>query len=143
LEWAEKEVLGQMLSSRNAALMFRDELGFLPDPIKHATAMTILDYYRNHAEIILADFINTLQDNALVSLVTELSNNEIYYKEYNGHALRDALMQCKASILNEKIDLLKEASRRTEDLTQRSAYAKQVEELRNEKLRLKETKKED
>lgn len=143
LEWAEKEVLGQMLISRNAALMFRDELGFLPDTLKHACAMTILDYYRNHAEIILADFINTLHDNALVSLVIELSNNEIYYKEYNGPALRDALMQCKASILNEKIDQLKVASRRTEDIAQRSGYAKQVEELRTEKLRLKETKKED
>ena len=143
LEWAEKEVLGQMLTSRNAALMFRDELGFLPDPLNHALAMTMLDYYRSHAEIVLADFINALGENALVSLVTELSNNEIYYKDYNGHALRDALMQVKASILNEKIEKLKEASKHTEDMTLRGAYAKQLEDLRNEKMRLKETKKED
>ncbi len=143
LEWAEKEVLGQMLTSRVAALMFRDELGFLPDPLNHALAMTILDYYRNHTQLILADFINALSDNALVSMVTGLSNNEIYYKEYNGHALRDALLQCKASILNEKIEQLKEAAKHTEDMNLRGAYAKQLEELRSEKLRLKETKKED
>ena len=143
LEWAEKEVLGQMLTSRNGALMFRDELGFLPDPLNHALAMTILDYYRNHTEIILADFINTLNDKALISLVTELSNNEIYYKDYNGHALRDALMQCKASIINEKIEELKQASKQTEDMVLRGDYAKQLETLRTQKLRLKETKKED
>jgi DNA primase len=143
LEWAEKEILGQMLSSRNAALMFRDELGFLPEPTKHAVAMSLLDYYRNHAEIVLADYINTLDDDALVSLVTELSNNEIYYKEYNSRALSDALTQCKASILNDKIEQLKEASKHTEDLALRSAYAKQLEDLRNEKLRLQEPKKED
>jgi len=143
LEWAEKEILGQMLTGRLAALQFRDELGFLPDRLNNALAMTILDYYRNHSEIQLADFINTLGDGALVSLVTEISNNEIYYKEYNPRALRDALTHCKASMLDHQIDQLKTEAKKTDDLVKRQSYAKQLEDLRNEKLRLKEQKKED
>ncbi|HBZ41214.1 MAG: DNA primase [Firmicutes bacterium GWF2_51_9] len=143
LEWAEKEILGQMLTGRLAALQFRDELGFLPDRLNNALAMTILDYYRNHSEILLADFINTLGDGALVSLVTEISNNEIYYKEYNQRALRDALTHCKASMLDHQIDQLKTEAKKTDDLVKRQSYAKQLEDLRNEKLRLKEQKKED
>lgn len=143
LEWAEKEILGQMLTGRLAALQFRDELGFLPDRLNNALAMTILDYYRNHSEILLADFINTLGDGALVSLVTEISNNEIYYKKYNPRALRDALTHCKASMLDHQIDQLKIEAKKTDDLVKRQSYAKQLEDLRNEKLRLKEQKKED
>ncbi|MBN2850661.1 MAG: hypothetical protein JXK92_08365, partial [Erysipelotrichaceae bacterium] len=136
-------ILGQMLTGRLAALQFRDELGFLPDRLNNALAMTILDYYRNHSEILLADFINTLGDGALVSLVTEISNNEIYYKEYNQRALRDALTHCKASMLDHQIDQLKTEAKKTDDLVKRQSYAKQLEDLRNEKLRLKEQKKED
>lgn len=143
LDWAEKEILGQMLSGRSAALLFRDELGFLPQPLNNACAMTILDYYRNHNEIVLADFINTIAESEVVHLITDISNSEIYYKEYNEAALRDALTLCKTSMLDQQIERLKLESKQTDDIALRQNMAKKLEELRNEKLRLKQKTKED
>ena len=65
--------------------------------------MTILDYYRHHDEITLADFINTVEDEGLLQLITELSQKEIYYKDYNPTALADAMAQVKLQLIDEQI----------------------------------------
>jgi len=141
-KWAEYEILGQMLNSLQAAVHFRDKLGFLPDNLSNRCALTILDYYRHHDEITLADFINTVEDESLLKLITELSQKEIYYKDYNPTALADAMAQVKLQLIDEQILKVKADCKISTDVEDRKIMAAELDRLREEKNRIKNQPKE-
>lgn len=141
-KWAEYEILGQMLNSLQAAVHFRDKLGFLPDNLSNKCALTILDYYRHHDEITLADFINSVEDESLLQLITELSQKEIYYKDYNPTALSDAMAQVKLQLIDEQILKVKADCKVSTDVEDRKIMAAELDRLREEKNRIKNQPKE-
>ena len=105
--WAEYEILGMMLRSLRAAVEYKDHLGFLNDAMHDQCALLILDYYRKNDKIEVADLINTIEDPKMVQLITDLSENEVYYKEYREKALQDALIRVKINRLDQTIDQIK------------------------------------
>jgi len=141
-KWAEYEIIGQMLNSLQAAVHFRDKLGFLPDNLSNKCALTILDYYRHHDEITLADFINSVEDESLLQLITELSQKEIYYKDYNPTALSDAMAQVKLQLIDEQILKVKADCKVSTDVEDRKIMAAELDRLREEKNRIKNQPKE-
>ena len=132
-QWADFEILGMMLKSLPAALEYKDKLGFLPNPLHNTCALLILDYYRKNETITVADFINTIDDPAMLRLMTDLSANEIYYKDYNEVSLNDAMIQVKISLLDEKMDQIKELIKNELDLDEHQRYLKLMSQLREER----------
>jgi DNA primase len=106
--WAEYEILGMMLRSLRAAVEYKDQLGFLNDPLRDQCALLILDYYRKNDKIEVADLINRVEDPKQVQLITDLSENEVYYKEYREKALQDAMIRVKINRLDHTIDQIKD-----------------------------------
>lgn len=106
--WAEKEILGQMLFSQQAALDFRQELGFFADPSYQKLALTIINYYRSHEECVIADFISTLEDASMIELVTQIVDSEIYFRAYSSEALHDAILRVKINNLDRQLELFKQ-----------------------------------
>jgi len=135
--WADYEILGMMLKSVRAAVEFKDKLGFLPNPQHNTCALLILDYYRQNDTIVIADFINAIEDAEMLRLLTDLSANEIYYKDYNEVSLNDAMIQVKISLLDEKMDQIKTLIKNELDLDEHQRYLKTMSELREERQALR------
>ncbi len=135
--WADYEILGMMLKSVRAAVEFKDKLGFLPNPLHNTCALIILDYYRKNETITIADFINTIEDSDMLRLLTDLSANEIYYKDYNEVSLNDAMIQVKISLLDEKMDQIKQLIKNELDLNEHQRHLKTMSQLREERQALR------
>jgi len=104
-QWAEKEIIGQMLFSLQAVHDFRQILGYFVNEEFQKLALTIMNYYRNHEdeELIIADFISTLEDKSMIELVTQIVESDIYYRNYSTEALQDAIIQVKINNLEIQI----------------------------------------
>jgi DNA primase len=103
-QWAEKEIIGQMLFSPQAVLDFRQILGYFVNEEFQKIALTIINYYRNHEELVIADFISTLDDKSMIELVTQIVESDIYYRNYSTEALQDAIIQVKINNLDIQIE---------------------------------------
>ncbi len=107
-DWAEKEILGQMLVSQNAMQVFRKELGYFVDDLYQKCALKIMHYYRHHDSIVVADFINTLDSSAAIECITQIVESDIYYNSYSEKALMDAIIQVKINTIDIQIDQFKQ-----------------------------------
>lgn len=107
-DWAEKEILGQMLVSQNAMQQFRKELGYFVEDIYQKLALKIMHYYRHHDSIVVADFINTLDSDAAIECITQIVESDIYYNSYSEKALMDAIIQVKINTIDIQIDQFKQ-----------------------------------
>ncbi len=136
-QWADFEILGMMLKSIKAVDDYKDKLGFLPNPQHNTCALLIMDYYRKNETITIADFINTIDDPNMLRLLTDLSANEIYYKDYNEVSLNDAMIQVKISLLDEKMDQIKQLIKNELDFDEHQRYLKTMSQLREERQALR------
>lgn len=136
-QWADFEILGMMLKSIKAVDDYKDKLGFLPNPQHNTCALLIMDYYRKNETITIADFINTIDDSNMLRLLTDLSANEIYYKDYNEVSLNDAMIQVKISLLDEKMDQIKKLIKNELDFDEHQRYLKTMSQLREERQALR------
>jgi len=107
-DWPEKEILSQMLMSKQAMLDFRKELGYFNDPKYQSLALRILHHYRQHENLIIANFMNELEDATQRDLVSELVNSDIYFHAYAPDALQDAFIQVKINTLDAEIFAFKQ-----------------------------------
>ncbi len=81
----EYNIIGQMLSGKQAAFYIRDNLGFLTDEQLNRLYLIIIDYYYHNDEIIVADVISkiNLDDPELADLFLEIINNDTIIKDYD------------------------------------------------------------
>lgn len=108
---AEYEILSQMLAARSASILFRDELGSLKDAASNALAMHMIDYYRTHKTIEVADFLNTIQEEPVKNLLLAIADWELASDTVNLEALHEAIIKMKVCLLDEKIaSLIQKAS---------------------------------
>lgn len=107
-DWAEKEIIGQMLVSQLAMQMFRKELGYFVNELYQKIALKIMHYYRHHDSLVVADFINTLENDAAQECITQIVESDIYYNSYSEKALMDAIIQVKINTLDMQIDQFKQ-----------------------------------
>ena len=131
--WAEYEILGMMLRSLRAAVEYKDQLGFLNDPLHDQCALLILDYYRKNDKIEVADLINRVDDPKQVQLITDLSENEVYYKEYREKALQDAMIRVKINRLDQTIDQIKDQISHEISHTEHQRLLTQLTQLQKER----------
>lgn len=107
-DWPEKEILSQMLMSKQAMLDFRKELGYFNDPKYQSLALRILHHYRQHENLVIANFMNELDEAMQRELVSELVNSDIYIHAYAPDALQDAFVQVKINTLDAEIFAFKQ-----------------------------------
>lgn len=135
--WAEKEILGQMLVSQQAMQIFRKELGYFMNPLYQKAALLIMNYYRKHDQIVIADFINDIEEESLVQLITHIVESEIYYNSYSQMALWDALSQVKINTIDARIAQFKQEHKDKLELESDPETMRQYETLLKERRELK------
>lgn len=98
---AEHDLLFYMLNSREVALKYEAQAGFMYDDDYRVIASYILDYYRHHNRIEVADLIDRVHDEKLVSKIIDISQSHLP-TDYQSQAIDDYI-----SIIGENAKKLK------------------------------------
>lgn len=121
----EREILRQMLLSKEGALLFRDKLGFLPSPLAHQLSLLLLDAYRTHDVIEVADLYSMNLSEELQSFISDIFEYE-GVNSFRSQIIRENIDRIQAQIVrknlksirndienksfSEQLELLKEAT---------------------------------
>ena len=95
---AQYEIISQILLSNEAFGMFKDELGFLIDEDCQAIVIHLMEYYRMHHGLELADFLSHLEKPHLQKIVIDISESELFVKQVNIEVLVAAMQKVKDSL---------------------------------------------
>lgn len=120
---AEWEILSQMLNGIAASNTFKEELGFLKDEHCNKLAMYIVDYYRTHSEIIVADLLDVIQEDSVKQLLLDIANWELGKDDVRMSALQGAISKIKACLLDDKIAMLNKEIEKTSDPIEKARLA--------------------
>ncbi len=108
---AAYEILSQMLHARSASNYFKDKLGFLKDDDSNTLAMYMINHYRNHKTIAVADLLNEIKEASVRDLLLSVADWELACDEVNMNAMNEAFIKMKTCILDDKIaSLIQEAA---------------------------------
>lgn len=140
---AECEICAQMMISKEAAIRFRDELGYLSSPMANRCAILIIDSYRNQDEVILADLLTKASDPLLTDFILWLSDWPLFPKEANPDSLTEAMSKVRIDVYEAKIKKFKQESAQLIDATKKAELANKIIEAQREITALKRGKKED
>lgn len=140
---AECEICAQMMISKEAAIRFRDELGYLSSPMANRCAILIIDSYRNQDEIVLADLLTKATDPALHDFILWLADWPLFPKEANPASLGEAMTKVRIDVYEAKIKKYKMESAQLIDAAKKAEIANKIIEAQREITTLKRGKKED
>ena len=133
---AEYEILSQMLVSLQANNAFKDKLGFLIDENCNKLAIYIIDYYRTHDEIEIADFYNSIKEEAVKSLLIELSEWELALPDYNEDVFLHSCLKIQAACLEDKMKKLSEQSLKISDPLEKAKIGDEIIQLKRQRSEL-------
>ncbi|MDF9824432.1 DNA primase [Breznakia sp. PF5-3] len=130
---AQIQILSLMLISKQANELFRHELGFLPEPDYNNLAINIINFYRNHDTIIIADLLNYINEEDVKKVLLEITNWELAPSEFHEEVMREAISKIKNGLISEKINTLLEQSNQMSDPIQKARIADEVIKLRRQR----------
>lgn len=140
---AECEICALMMISKDAAIRFRDELGYLSSPIANRCAILIIDTYRTQNEIILADLLTKANDPVLHDFILWLSDWPLFPKQASSESLSDAMTKVRIDVYEAKIKKFKQESAQLIDANKKAEIANKIIDAQREITTLKRGKKED
>lgn len=113
-ELAEYEILGQMLLSKQAVNIFKNDLGFLIHPTCNQLSLYLINEYRSIDEIQVADLMNQIKEDEVKNLLIDICEWELAPKTLNIDVLNDAIQKihnkCIEARIKEMSDLAKKMS---------------------------------
>lgn len=106
---AEFNIIGQMISGKNATLYIRDNLGFLTDSNLYKLYLIIVEYYFTNDELKEADLISLINqvDENLSDVFLDIVNNDTIIKEYNKEIIDENISLIQAKLIDENIKNLR------------------------------------
>jgi DNA primase, catalytic core len=102
IERAEYTIIAQLLSSKEACGYFQKDLGFLLNAQLNKVVLLVLDYYRNHDTMNVADLMSILDEES-ISIVTDISESEMYPLHFDKKILAEAINIVKVALIDSKM----------------------------------------
>ncbi len=140
---AEYEILSAMISGKQAASFFKENIGYLPTKQLNELAMQILDLYRTEDSISVADLINVVEEEELKRLIIELSGNESFTHPYSEKTLKDAGIRIKIALIDDQLNSIDLQIKSTANETEKQNLFKRKLELKMERMTLTAEMKEE
>lgn len=129
---AEHDLLFYMLMNKEVALKYETKAGFMYDDKYRVIASYILDYYRNHNKMEVADLINNIKKDELVSLVIDIVEAPLP-TQYEEKAIDDYIQTIGLNAKKMKKDQLLEQFNYILDPSQKALILKEIFELEDKK----------
>jgi DNA primase len=141
----EKEILAQMLLSKQAAIQFQDDLGYLTNTHASELAMMLISLYRHVDVLEIADVLSKAQEVNKKDFVLWLMDWALFPKQYESDVFEDAIVHVKAKNIEDKIAKLKRLATSSLSQDEKATYINQMIDAQKEihKLHKKESKHED
>lgn len=130
---AEHEILSQMLNGIAASNLFKEELGFLKDDTGNKLAMYIIDYYRTHTTLAVAELLDVIWEEDVKALLLEIANWELAREDVDMAVLQEAIAKEKSCFLDDKIQLLNKKIRSVNDPMEKAKLAVEKNQLIKER----------
>lgn len=129
---AEHDLLFYMLNSKDVAMKYESKAGFMYDDSYRVIASYIVDYYRHHNHIEVADLINSIQKEELIQTVIEISQSALPL-DYEEKAIDDYIKTIAANARKMKKQQLLEQFNYILDPSQKAQILSEIVKLENEK----------
>ncbi|MDH6366773.1 MULTISPECIES: DNA primase [unclassified Breznakia] len=133
IEVAQYHILSQLLLAKQAGEIFRHELGFLPTDAYNQLALAMINHYREHDTIEVADLLNALEEKEMKELLLHVVDWKLAYPEYSDVLLRDSIKKIKRCMMDEKIKNLRQQATELSDPKQKANIAVEIAKLKREK----------
>lgn len=129
---AEHDLLFYMLRSKDVALKYEAKAGFMYDDRYRVIASYIVDYYRSHSCLEVADLINSIQKEELIQTVIEIAQSSLP-TEYEEKAIDDYIKTIAANARKMKKEQLLEQFNYILDPSQKAQILNEIVKLESEK----------
>ncbi|OCN03677.1 hypothetical protein A4S06_04765 [Erysipelotrichaceae bacterium MTC7] len=133
IDVAQYHILSQLLLAKQAGEIFRHELGFLPTDAYNHLALAMINHYRTHDSIEVADLLNVLEEQDMKKLLLHVVDWNLAYEEYSEELLRDSIKKIKKCMVDEKIKNLRQQATELSDPKQKANIAVEIAKLQREK----------
>lgn len=91
---AERDLLYYMMLDKKYAAMYEAKAGFMFDHINRIIASYIIDYYRQHQFMQIADLISSIDDDQIVQTIIDIASLNLP-RESNNQAIEDYILMIK------------------------------------------------
>ena len=135
-EAAEYEILGQMLLSRQAVNVFKNDLGFLIHPVCNQLALYLINEYRLSDTIQAADLLNQIKEEEVKKLLIDLCEWELAPKAFNMEVLKDAIRKIHDKCIEAKIKEMSELAKKMSNPLDKARLMNEIIELRRKSSQL-------
>ena len=125
---AEHDLLFYMLNHKSVALKYEAKAGFMYNDRYRIIASYIIDYYRHHNQLEIADFINSIQKEELIQTVIEISQSPLPAK-YEEQAIDDYIQMIEQNAKRMKKEQLLEQFRYILDPQQKAQILNEIVKL--------------
>lgn len=129
---AEHDLLFYMLQSKDVALKYESKAGFMYNDQYRVIASYIVDYYRRHSRLEVADLINSIQRENLIQTVLEIADSPLP-TVYEQEAIDDYMKTIALNAKKMKKEQLLEQFRYILDPSQKAQILNEIVKLENEK----------
>ncbi len=137
----EKEIVAQMLISKQGAKKFQDNLGYLSNAHANQLALMLMSMYRGHDSLQIADVLSKAQEQDLHEFVLWLLDWPLFPKHTNMDVLDDAILHVQRHVIEDKIQKYKRLASQTTNSQKKAEYVDKMIQAQKEihQLRKKET----
>lgn len=124
---AEKEILKQMLFSKDATYYYETNLGYMLDNVNRSIATYIVDYYYKQQEWDGKKIINSINEEKIKEAALKIYNDDGIASEFNRDVF-DVIIKQKP--LDTKIKELEEKFTKTYDMREKAILKKEIAETK-------------
>ena len=128
---AERDLLFYMLHSKEVAKKYEAKVGFMYDDRYRVIASYIVDYYRTHDKLIIADFINRFEKDELIQTVIDIASLSLPLP-YDEKAVNDYMKMISLNAKKMKKEQLLEQFNYVLDPYKKSEILKEIVDLEKE-----------
>ena len=100
---AERQILSQMLTSRQACEIFKSRLGFLINDVSQKCAMIIIDAYRKSDVCDIAELLDSAKENEVKQLLLDISSDATLINSFDEEVLTGSIRRLKRAMQEEKL----------------------------------------
>lgn len=127
---AEAEILAMMMNSMQACTHYKNDLGFLNDPVANKLALYIIDAYRRVSVLEAADLYSHIKEDNVKSVLIDLSQWELAPKEYTNEMMIQAIKRVRQDCVRMKIKELKDLAKQVVSDDDKARILQQIIELK-------------
>ncbi len=139
-EIAQRTLLKQMLASKKAVELFKQNLQQLPDSKYNDLAMAIINYTIQNDKIVVSEFVAGNPE--LAGLVYEISDDHMISDQFDPNLTNDAIITLQIDQLQKEIDAQQKENKKVKDEIVRAKLEGELTKKRLEIIELRKKKSE-